>query len=133
MRGGFIAVLMLAASTAAAARAATGGSEAALSWLSAVDHGAYAQSWAAAGAMFRSQISSAAWAQKVGAVREPLGRVISRTLTSEKQTTSLPGAPDGHYDVLTFGTDFATKHGSVETVVLADEADGWKVDGYFIK
>jgi hypothetical protein len=51
----------------------------------------------------------------------------------DRQTKSLPGAPDGDYDIVRFNTEFANKHGAVETVVLTREAGGWKVDGYFIK
>ena len=113
--------------------AAPDASNRALAWLSAVDRGAYAQSWAASGALFQAGITDAAWAEKIKPVREAFGAVLVRTLASEKQTATLPGAPDGHYDILTFTTDFAAKKGAVETVVLAEDPGGWKVDGYFIR
>ena len=117
-----------------AARAApTGGEDAALAWLASVDHGAYAKSWADSGTLFRAHLSDAEWARIVGPTREPLGAVKSRTLASETTTTALPGAPDGHYEIVRFNTAFAAKHVAVETVVLAEEPTGWKVDGYFIK
>jgi hypothetical protein len=46
---------------------------------------------------------------------------------------SLPGAPDGDYEVVQFQTRFANKAAATETVVLSREATGWKVDGYFIR
>jgi hypothetical protein len=46
---------------------------------------------------------------------------------------SLPGAPDGDYEVVQFQTSFANKAAANETVVLSLEASGWKVDGYFIR
>ena len=113
--------------------ASAGGAQVALTWLAIVDHGSYAESWTASGALFRSNISDAEWLAKIKPTRKPLGPVMSRRLTSEKQATSLPGVPDGQYDVLTFSTEFAAKHDAVETVVLADEPGGWKVDGYFIR
>jgi serine/threonine-protein kinase len=125
-------VLATAAPWAAAA-APVGGVDAALAWLASVDHGAYARSWADSGTLFRSHLSDAEWAKIVKPTREPLGAVKSRTLASETTTSSLPGAPDGHYEIVRFSTEFAAKHAAVETVVLTDEPTGWKVDGYFIK
>ena len=47
--------------------------DAAQAWLSWVDHGQYAESWAAAGAYFRAAITKPAWEQAVKAARDPLG------------------------------------------------------------
>jgi len=49
------------------------------------------------------------------------------------KTSALPGAPDGQYEMLEFQTSFALKKDATETVVLAREPSGWKVDGYFIR
>jgi hypothetical protein len=102
-------------------------------WLSLVDSGQYAQSWAAAGTLFKTQITASGWEAKVRPLRTNFGPVISRKPGGEKHATQLPGAPDGDYRILTFNTRFAHKQAAVETVVLAHEAAGWRVDGYFIK
>jgi hypothetical protein len=102
-------------------------------WLSLVDAGHYAQSWAGAGVLFKSHITAADLESKVKPVRAPLGAVISRSPGAEKEMSQLPGAPDGDYKIVTFNTRFANKAAAVETVVLARESAGWKVDGYFIK
>jgi hypothetical protein len=102
-------------------------------WLALVDAQHWDESWSAAGALFRARISSAIWASKVQPVRLPLGPVSSRVLQNVTKATSLPGAPDGQYEVLQFATSFAQKAHAVETVTLAHEPSGWKVDGYFIK
>lgn len=106
---------------------------AALAWLALVDHGAYAESWTKAGSLFRSHGAAPDWAGKIGPTRQPLGAVIARSLTHQTATASLPGAPDGVYEILEFKTRFAKKAGALETVVLARERNGWKVDGYFLK
>lgn len=108
-------------------------SEGATRWVSIVDMGDYGQSWSDAGAMFKAHVAQADWAGKIKPTRQPLGAVVSRKLKSEQQTTTLPGAPDGRYTVVQFDTQFANKRNAVETVVLADEPTGWKVDGYFIR
>jgi len=102
-------------------------------WVGLIDHGQYDQSWLSAGAILKSRISQAEWAGKIAPVRAPFGAVVSRTFASETKTDTLPGAPDGHYDVIRFGTVFSGKKVAVETVVLAREGDSWKVDGYFVK
>jgi hypothetical protein len=70
----------------------------------------------------------------VRGVREPLGRPVSRKMRSAVYMTSLPGAPDGHYVVITFDTSFARKKAGIETVTPKLDNDGtWRVSGYFIR
>jgi DNA-binding CsgD family transcriptional regulator len=102
-------------------------------WLALVDGQHWDESWNAAGAIFRSSITPALWASKVQPVRQPLGAVTSRVLQTVTKATSLPGAPDGHYEILRFATSFAQKANAIETVTLAHEPSGWRVDGYFIR
>ncbi len=103
-------------------------------WLGLVDAGKYGQSWDDAAALFRDAVSRDDWIKKVASVRQPLGKVVSRTLKSRKLVTTLPGAPDGHYLVMEFNTVFENKAAAVETVTPMQEANGgWRVSGYFIK
>jgi DNA-binding CsgD family transcriptional regulator len=102
-------------------------------WLALLDGQHWDESWKAAGALFRSHISPALWASKVQPVRQPLGPVSSRALQNVTKATSLPGLPDGQYEILQFATRFAHKPDAIETVTLAHDSSGWKVDGYFIK
>jgi hypothetical protein len=81
----------------------------------------------------KAHVARTGWAAAVDPVRKPLGAVASRKLKSETPTHTLPGVPDGDYDVLQFDTDFAGNHEATETIFLAHEPSGWKVDGYFIK
>ena len=102
-------------------------------WLMLVDQQNWSESWREAGTIFRSQIPADGWASAIVPVRKPLGAVISRSLAKATKATSLPGVPAGEYEVLEFQTNFAAKRGAIETVVLAKEQAGWKVDGYFIR
>jgi hypothetical protein len=106
---------------------------AARAWLGLTDSKSWEQSWSTAGTLFKSQISAAGWASASQPVREPLGAVLSRSLKSVTRTSSLPGAPDGEYEILQFQTSFAQKSDAIETVILAHEPSGWRVDGYFIR
>lgn len=108
--------------------------EAAKEWLALVDAGEYADSWTEAAGYFRNAVTQAQWIQAVDGVRRPLGSLVSRELKSAKFTSTLPGAPDGEYVVIQFGTELEHKASAVETVTAMKDADGaWRVAGYFIK
>ena len=106
---------------------------AAKSWVSLVDSKRWDDSWTAAGTLFKSQMPQARWVATIAPVREPLGPVSSRALKSVTKARSLPGAPDGEYEIVQFETSFAKKAAATETLVLSRETSGWRVDGYFIK
>ena len=109
------------------------GVDAANSWVGLIDQGQWAESWRRSGKVFRDATTSDDWSANVESVREPLGRVTSRKLISNQQHTDLPNAPKGDYRILTFTTDYANQAGTVETVVLMKESEGWFVVGYFIR
>lgn len=107
--------------------------EAALQWLSGVDNGDYGGSLRESAAYFKGAIGKDQWEQAMKGVREPLGRVFTRTLKDAVHRTSLPGAPDGDYVVIRFETAFENKANAIETVTPTLEKDGvWRVAGYYI-
>ena len=59
--------------------------------------------------------------------------MLSRTLFKVTKAATLPGVPEGDYEILEFRTDFAARTGAIERVVLAREPTGWTVNGYFIR
>ncbi len=105
----------------------------ALDWIALVDAKRWADSWQAAGTLFRSRVTQETWAGMAQAVRQPLGLVTARTVQAVDKTTSLPNLPAGHYAIVQLATTFANKPAALETVVLVQEAEGWKVIGYFIR
>ncbi len=106
---------------------------AAETWLSHVDAGQYTASWRAASPSLQEAVTERAWVESVRGVRQPLGHVVSRTLTSAQHITAVPGAPDGSYVIMQFDTRFEHKQGAVETVTFRQEKDGtWKAAGYYI-
>jgi hypothetical protein len=108
--------------------------EAAEAWLSLVDEGLYLESWRKGATYFRKAVSQEQWTQSMVAFREPLGKTLSRKLTSAQYTTTLPGAPDGEYVVIRYQTSFENKHSAIETVTpMLDKNGSWKVSGYYIK
>jgi Protein of unknown function (DUF4019) len=110
------------------------GQKAADRWLAVVDKGDYAASYERAASLFKAAIDKDGWVRQVKAVRDPLGKVVSRKLQSAQYTTTLPGAPDGEYVVCQYQTSFENKKSAVETVVtMLDKDEQWRVSGYFIK
>jgi hypothetical protein len=103
-------------------------------WLQLVDAGEYEKSWNEAADYFKGAVSKEDWEKSLEAGRKPLGKLLSRTVTSAKYATSLPGAPDGEYVVIQYETSFENKQSAVETVTPMKDADGaWRVSGYYIK
>lgn len=125
------AALFLATLTAPAAVSAD--LDVAVSWLGLLDNHRWGQSWDGSGKLFRSNLTQEQWVKTAQAVRDPLGAVSSRVALGVTKAQSLPGAPDGEYEVRQYRTVFANKANSVETVVLAREGEQWKVVGYFIR
>lgn len=107
---------------------------AAQSWLALVDNQQYTESHSAAASYFRGALTAEKWQDTVKGVREPLGKVISRTVKKSTGAAALPGAPDGKYLVIIYQTSFEHKAEAQETVTPMLDSDGqWRVAGYYIK
>jgi hypothetical protein len=103
-------------------------------WLALVDAGNYADSWQTAAEYFKGAVSQEKWEQALQAVRTPLGKTISRKLSTKTYQTSLPCAPDGEYVVIQYQTSFQNKKSAIETITPMLDKDGhWRVAGYYIK
>lgn len=135
MKAVLAGVLAVVLSGSALAHAAGGhpAVQSALAWLSLVDDARFDRSWSDAGALFRGRVAQDKWASLAARVRDPLGTLVRRTPRDVREAHQLPGGPDGDYRIVQFDTAFTHKASAVETVVLADEAGKWKVDGYFIR
>ena len=69
-------------------------------WLALADVLNYQGSWDIAATYFKNQVSLEQWEQALRGAREPLGALRSRTMKQATAATSLPGAPDGNYVVM---------------------------------
>ena len=103
-------------------------------WLVLADAGKAAESWSAAGTVFRSAVTAEQWNGMLAGARAPLGELKSRTLANARHTRTLPGAPEADYVVIQYSAVYANRPGVTETVVTSREADGgWKVITYLIQ
>lgn len=103
-------------------------------WLNLVDQGRYSDSWLQAAPIFQKTVNKERWVTSLQAIRQSLGKVISRKLNKKQYTHTMPGAPDGQYVVLEFLTVFEKKKNALETVAPMLDSDGqWKVSGYYIQ
>ena len=106
---------------------------AAEAWLSLVEQAEYGRSWDDAASYFKTFVQAEQWEMTARGVRDPLGALESRALTSAQYHTTLPGAPDGDYVICQYRTSFAHKREAIETVTcVLDKDDEWRVSGYFI-
>ncbi|MCC6811492.1 MAG: DUF4019 domain-containing protein [Deltaproteobacteria bacterium] len=131
-----LATTLAFANTAAAADEAAekAAVTAAETWLKLVDASDYAKSWDEAAQLFKGAVTKADWDKTIKGVRGPLGKLVTRKVSTKKYAEKLPGAPDGKYVVITFETSFENKKEAVETVTPMLDKDGkWRVSGYFIK
>ncbi len=107
---------------------------AAQAWLSVIDEGRYSESWKQASGYFQGAVGDKQWVASLEGIRKPLGKLLSRTVKTTKQTATAPGAPDGRYVIMQFETSFESKKSAIETVTFMLEKDGkWRAAGYFIK
>ena len=108
--------------------------KASLAFLALVDAGEYGAGWDAAASIMQDAAPKDQFEQMLGAALGPFGAVKSRTFASAAFETSLDGAPDGEYVVLTYDTVFENKAQAVETITPTMDWDGaWKVSGYYVK
>ena len=132
----FSLVLSLLAATAFAAdpKPEVAAQEPTARWFALVDAGKFAESWQDMSPTFKKAVSQGKWKSTITEIRRPLGKVVTRKLTTTEFTKDLPGAPEGEYVISKFTTDFETKPGAVETVTLVRDADlTWRVTGYAVK
>ena len=101
-------------------------------WLALVDAGDYNQSWLTANKTLKEQSEKDDWANYLKAIREPLGKIISRKVTRARTVTQIQGMPDGEYFQVQFEVKFANESG-MERMTVAKEGGGWKVAGYMMR
>ena len=94
-------------------------------WLVLVDDKNFPQSWKDAGKAFQSRQTADAWASDANNKRVPLGAVASRDLKSIDLSRN-------NVAVIRYDTSFAKKTGTVETVTLTYENNGWAVSDYSV-
>jgi hypothetical protein len=104
-------------------------------WLLLFDAGNYAQAYA----MFPARIRSAGdtvekqWVGRQRVNRTPLGRTLSRQFVEAYFAKTLPGSPDGYYELLMYKTSFQHKARATEGVTLTKESGHWQVSGYRLR
>ena len=106
---------------AAAARAAE-------DFLKLIDESRWADSYAATGAQFRQLNTLKRWAEVSEKVRPPLGKLLTRNLTTNEY---VPAPPEG-YRLVKFTSSYADGTNQVESLSLAWEVGAWKVVGIVI-
>ena len=107
---------------------------AAESWLKLTDAGDAGASWEQAARLFKGAVTKEQWTQALAGVRPPLGKMISRKVTSRQYSEKVPGFPDGKYVTIQYETVFENKASAVETITPMLDPDGiWRVSGYYIR
>jgi len=108
--------------------------EAAAAWLNYLDEAMYDETWTSSASLVKKAVTHDQWVQSMESARRMFGDLVERQLKSVNYATTLPGAPDGHYVVFEYETEFENKKSAVETLTVMKDSDGqWRVSGYYIK
>lgn len=105
-------------------------------WLQGIDAGEYAQSWQDASGTFQKAITQEKWVQALRSVRQPLGKMRTRTVASSLHQTDVPspsGTVKGDFVITQFETSFENLKFAVETVTFEKDNGVWKASGYYVK
>ncbi|MFU7528329.1 DUF4019 domain-containing protein [Qipengyuania sp. ASV99] len=107
--------------------------EVAEAFLSAIDAGDVAGSWDLAGQAFQTRTTQREWSGALATARAPLGDVGERRLATVQRVSTLPGLPEGDYEVLVFQAKFEGWDGIVtETLTMVRNGKTFDVMGYFV-
>lgn len=98
-------------------------------FLQLIDQGRWADSYRATTSSFRKLNSEQVWATTSEKIRQPLGKLMSRTFLSQDD---IPAPPAG-YRMVKFNTRFGNGADMVETVTLAREDGEWRVAGIYVE
>jgi hypothetical protein len=102
-------------------------------WLTLIDTDQYDKSWDEGAAPFKDAVTKPDWNKSLTEARDVLGKLLKRTLKSQKFTTTVPNSPIGKYVLIEFISDYETKKKVLETITPMLESDGkWRVSGYFV-
>jgi hypothetical protein len=106
--------------------------DAAANWLELVDSGQYEESWHQTATFFKNAVPKEKWLETMQALREPLGRNLSRELQSAQYRTTLKGAPDGEYVVIKIESVYENKAAAKEIITPMVDDGEWRVAGYYL-
>jgi hypothetical protein len=105
---------------------------AAIEFLALVDECEYEKSYLEASTVLREEVSQEEWVTYVRNLRDPLGQLNQRTLSSSDFHDSLPEAPPGRYVIFTYHSSFENNKFAAEVIAVAEGSDGaWRVVGYY--
>ncbi|NND57236.1 MAG: DUF4019 domain-containing protein [Xanthomonadales bacterium] len=105
---------------------------AATEWLAIADEYKYQETWSQASSLLQAEVSQSDWVGNIKNMREPLGKLEKRELSSSEFHESLPGAPDGQYFIFTFDSSFENNEYATEVIAVMKEDDSkWRVVGYY--
>ncbi len=125
-------LLMFGLSAHADSAAMDAATVAAANFLALVDERQYAKSYSTASTVLREEVSQEDWVTHVSSLRDPLGQVKERTISSSEFHESLPEAPPGEYVIIIYDSTYENNESAAEVVAVVKGDDGvWRVVGYY--
>lgn len=103
-----------------------------LQWLQLIDRAQYDKAWDQGTHYLQEAVKKDAFSAAMRDLRQPAGKLKRRSLSEATYTSRVAGAPEGHYVVLSFSTQFAERDAS-EVLTMCLVGDTWKPTGYFMR
>jgi hypothetical protein len=108
--------------------------EAGKKWLQLLDAGKPGAAWDVASNQLQSGVPRDKFIAEMRRVRQPLGKLSSRTPVKFARAHDLPGAPSGDYAIIEYDAEYANgKRLSEQLIWAIAEGDIWRVAGYFYR
>ena len=108
--------------------------KAALEWLALVDAFKFEGTWDAAATSFQKAQVKTEWAKGLGGARTAMGKVVTRTVSSQEVRKDLPNLPPGKYITVRYNTIFEKHKDGTESITLVkDGARGFRMMSYLLR
>ncbi len=108
--------------------------KAALEWLALVDSFKFEGTWDTAATSFQKAQAKTEWAKGLGGARTAMGKVVTRTVSSQEVRKDLPNLPPGKYITVRYNTVFEKHKDGTESITLVkDGARGFRMMSYLLR
>ncbi len=110
----------------------TDANAAAMHFINLLDNQAYGGAWADSSRLMQDVVARQIWVEGVRGLRQNMGVVKARTISSHQQVKRLPGGTTGVFMIINFATEFSYQPNVIESVTMTMEGTlgQWRVLSY---
>lgn len=98
-----------------------------------LDQAEYARAYASLAPQMQATLTKSEWTKKLDAFRNPLGKCLTREISTVSTSTSMDSLPDGKYLTFKYVASFEHKSSAEETTVVCSVDGKMYVFGYVVR